>query len=85
MGTLVAAGLGVDVRAIVLRAPPVSGYVDLAPRLKMPTLFIVGEASTLVYATNKIPTGSAIQIIERGGHLFEEEDVFEKMVNVTTS
>ncbi len=79
--------LGVEARAVVLRAPPLDGYEGLVAQVSVPTLLIVGDADPLLpsvrRAARRMPPGSQLRVIEGGGHLFEEGHAFGEMVTAT--
>jgi pimeloyl-ACP methyl ester carboxylesterase len=68
--------LRVQARALVLRAPPLDSYAPMLASLQVPTLLIAGSGDPLLpmlrRASLLLPRGSALRIIEGGGHLFEE-------------
>ena len=87
---IAAAKLTEDIKAVVSRG----GRPDLAlehiPRLKAPTLFIVGGNDTVVIELNKkamknFPAEKKLEIVRGASHLFEETGKLEEAAKLATN
>jgi putative phosphoribosyl transferase len=87
---IAAAKLTEDIKAVVSRG----GRPDLAlehiPRLKAPTLFIVGGNDTVVIELNKkamknFPAEKKLEIVQGASHLFEETGKLEEAAKLATN
>ena len=87
---IAAAHLPRDIAAIVSRG----GRGDLAGRalssVRAPTLFIVGGADKVVLELNReartmVTAASELRVIDRAGHLFEEEGALEQVADLAVA
>jgi putative phosphoribosyl transferase len=78
-----------DVRAVVSRGgrPDLAG--DALPRVRCPTLLIVGGADVAVIELNRramtrMPASTAIHVVPHAGHLFEEPGALAEVVELAS-
>jgi putative phosphoribosyl transferase len=76
------------VRALVLREPRTEGTDVLAARIKAPTLLIQGGAASplqpaIRHLARLLRCAHRLEIIEGGGHLFEDPRTFQVVVEKT--
>jgi dienelactone hydrolase len=87
---IAAAKLPKDVKAVVSRGGRPDLALDYVPRVKAPTLFIVGGNDTAVIGLNKkamkdFPAENKLEIVAGASHLFEEPGKLEEVAELATS
>jgi pimeloyl-ACP methyl ester carboxylesterase len=76
------------IKVLCLRAPPSHGLEHFALKVKVPTLVIQGERDPLLQDNmqlfNSLVCEKKMEIVKGAGHLFEEPEVGERMISITT-